>query len=108
MAHRRQHGSTEQSSDPIMLSSQGLNTSSLCLSSSPQENELQDVLQEKHLTLQLFNNSHKASEYDKVSLEMSHAGTRLVLGETFSLSAHALLGTYSPSSTESHVYHLNL
>ena len=32
-----------------------------------QENELQDFLQEnKHLNLQLFNNSHKASEYEKV------------------------------------------
>ncbi|XP_049435028.1 RIMS-binding protein 2 isoform X1 [Epinephelus fuscoguttatus] len=34
------------------------------------ENELQDFLQEnKHLNLQLFNNSHKASEYEKVKSE---------------------------------------
>ncbi|KAM8759482.1 RIMS-binding protein 2 isoform 2-T2 [Acanthopagrus schlegelii] len=34
------------------------------------ENELQDFLQEnKHLSLQLFNNSHKASEYEKVKSE---------------------------------------
>ncbi|XP_076586115.1 RIMS-binding protein 2 isoform X22 [Chaetodon auriga] len=34
------------------------------------ENELQDFLQEnKHLNLQLFNSSHKASEYEKVKSE---------------------------------------
>uniref|UniRef100_A0A4W6FKH7 RIMS-binding protein 2 n=1 Tax=Lates calcarifer TaxID=8187 RepID=A0A4W6FKH7_LATCA len=34
------------------------------------ENELQDFLQEnKHLNFQLFNNSHKASEYEKVKSE---------------------------------------
>ncbi|XP_068166355.1 RIMS-binding protein 2 isoform X4 [Antennarius striatus] len=34
------------------------------------ENELQDFLQEnKHLNLHLFNNSHKASEYEKVKSE---------------------------------------
>ncbi|XP_051806301.1 RIMS-binding protein 2 isoform X6 [Acanthochromis polyacanthus] len=34
------------------------------------ENELQDFLKEnKHLNLQLFNNSHKASEYEKVKSE---------------------------------------
>ncbi|XP_037633890.1 RIMS-binding protein 2 isoform X4 [Sebastes umbrosus] len=34
------------------------------------ENELQDFLQEnKHLNLQLFNNSHKTSEYEKVKSE---------------------------------------
>ncbi|KAL7392419.1 hypothetical protein ABVT39_024414 [Epinephelus coioides] len=34
------------------------------------ENELQDFLQEnKHLNLQLFNNRHKASEYEKVKSE---------------------------------------
>ncbi|XP_044222338.1 RIMS-binding protein 2 isoform X3 [Thunnus albacares] len=34
------------------------------------ENELQDFLQEnKHLSLQLFSNSHKASEYEKVKSE---------------------------------------
>ncbi|XP_034726920.1 RIMS-binding protein 2 isoform X18 [Etheostoma cragini] len=34
------------------------------------ENELEDFLQEnKHLNLQLFNNSHKTSEYEKVKFE---------------------------------------
>ncbi|CAL8247512.1 unnamed protein product [Merluccius merluccius] len=43
------------------------------------ENEYQDVLQEKkHLTLQLFHNSQKASEYEKVKAE--HAQLRETLG----------------------------
>ena len=38
-----------------------------CFLFSSQENELQDFLQEnKHLNLQLFNNSPKASGYEKV------------------------------------------
>ncbi|XP_035813449.2 RIMS-binding protein 2 isoform X14 [Amphiprion ocellaris] len=43
------------------------------------ENELQDFLKEnKHLNLQLFNNSHKASEYEKVKSE--HAQLKETLG----------------------------
>lgn len=41
-----------------------------------QENELQEFLQEnKHLNLQLFNNSHKAPEYEKVRGDMPLVST---------------------------------
>ncbi|KAM4577951.1 RIMS-binding protein 2 isoform 7-T7 [Fundulus diaphanus] len=42
------------------------------------ENELQEFLQEnKHLNLQWFNNSHKASEYEKVKSEYAQLKERL-------------------------------